>query len=325
MPSASNARSVAIHPAPARRWIRSRRAAIPRNSSGRNARSPHAAAIPTPAASASSQLRSTPIRASVRTASSSESAATQATRGAAARLLRSRTRMRLRGFMRLTMLRAVPCRIHAAGRVARERPRGGGARGGNPVPMPVSTWVEVDLDRFATNLRAVRELLLRERAKSPDGLGTSGASEPEILLVLKADAYGHGAVEMAQAAEREGVAHFGVATLHEGIQLRQAGCRLPVVVLSPLLPSEIDEAVAHHLDPTVCDLAFAHALSSAAESCGRPLRFHVEVDTGMGRIGVREEEAESFLLRAAALPGLRLASVYTHFPDADAEDLAFAR
>ena len=162
------------------------------------------------------------------------------------------------------------------------------------MPMPVSTWVEVDLDRFASNLRAVRELLARERAKSaPDAGGP--AHEPEILLVLKADAYGHGAVEMAQAAEREGVAHFGVATLHEGIQLRQAGCRLPVVVLSPLLPSEIDEAVAHHLDPTVCDLEFARALAAAAESCGRPLRFHVEVDTGMGRIGVREEEAEGFL------------------------------
>ena len=192
------------------------------------------------------------------------------------------------------------------------------------MPMPVSTWVEVDLDRFASNLRAVRELLARERAKAaPDAGGP--AHEPEILLVLKADAYGHGAVEMAQAAEREGVAHFGVATLHEGIQLRQAGCRLPVVVLSPLLPSEIDEAVAHHLDPTVCDLEFARALATAAESCGRPLRFHVEVDTGMGRIGVREEEAEGFLALAAALPGLRLASVYTHFPDADAEDLSFAR
>src|SRR5207237_1429270 len=80
-----------------------------------------------------------------------------------------------------------------------------------------------------------------------------------------------------------------------------------------------------HLDPTVCDLEFARALAAAAESCGRPLRFHVEVDTGMGRIGVREEEAEGFLALAAALPGLRLASVYTHFPDADADDLSFAR
>ena len=192
------------------------------------------------------------------------------------------------------------------------------------MPMPVSTWVEVDLDRFASNLRAVRDLLVRERA-ARQGADGAATQPPEILLVLKADAYGHGAVEMAEAAEREGVSHFGVATLHEGIQLRQAGCRLPVVVLSPLLPSEIAEAVAHRLDPTVCDLDFARELSAAAEESGRPLRFHVEVDTGMGRIGVREGEAESFLAQTVALPGLRLASVYTHFPDADAEDLGFAR
>src|SRR6185436_6600369 len=174
--------------------------------------------------------------------------------------------------------------------------------------MPVSTWVEVDLDRFAANLRAIRAHLGEGR---------------ELLLVVKADAYGHGAVEIAQAAADEGVACLGVATLHEGIQLRQAGSRLPILVLSPLLPSEIDEAAAHALEPTVCDLAFAEQLSRTAESLGRPLRFHVEIDTGMGRIGIPEADAEAFLTAAMALPGLRLASVYTHFPDADSEDLAF--
>src|SRR5262249_5666696 len=139
------------------------------------------------------------------------------------------------------------------------------------VGMPVSTWVEVDLDCFAANLRAVR----------------AHAGGRDVLLVVKADAYGHGAVEMAEAAAREGVGQLGIATLHEGIQLRQAGCRLPVIVLSPLLPSEIDEAVSHRLEPTVCDLAFAGALSDAAMRAGEPVRCHVEVDTGMGRIGVR--------------------------------------
>jgi len=143
--------------------------------------------------------------------------------------------------------------------------------------------------------------------------------------VVKADAYGHGAVEIARAAEDEGVAHFGVATLHEGIQLREAGCRRPVVVLSPLLPSEIDEAVAHQLDPTISDLDFGGAYSRAAGRARRPLRFHVEIDTGMGRTGIRDEEADAFIANLAALPGLRLASVYTHFPDADAEDLEFSR
>ncbi len=175
--------------------------------------------------------------------------------------------------------------------------------------MPVSTWVEVDLDRFALNLRSVRQQI---------GTGRG------ILLVVKADAYGHGAVEIAAAAEREGVALLGVATLHEGIQLRQAGSTLPIVVLSPLLASEIDEAVAHELDPTVHDLDFATALSEASRLARRPLRCHVEVDTGMGRTGVREEDAEDFLIQLTALRGLRLASVFTHFPDADGGDLTFS-
>ncbi len=176
--------------------------------------------------------------------------------------------------------------------------------------MPVSTWVEVDLDRFSANLRAIRGLIGPDR---------------EVLLVVKADAYGHGSAEMAEAAEREGVAALGVATLHEGIQLRQSGRTLPIVVLSPLLPSEIAEAVQHRLDPTVCDLGFAKALSDAAGVAGHPLRCHVEIDTGMGRIGVHEGEAEAFLAELVEMPGLRLASVYTHFPDADGADLAFSR
>jgi alanine racemase len=177
------------------------------------------------------------------------------------------------------------------------------------MPMPVSTWVEVDLDRFAANLRAIRGHLGEGR---------------EVLLVAKADAYGHGAREMAVAAEAQGVAQLGVATLHEGLQLRLAGCMLPIVCLSPLLEAEIDEAVAHGIDATVADLAFARALSSAAQRSRKPVRFHVEIDTGMGRIGVREEAAEAFVAEVSTLPGLRFASVYTHFPDADAEDLSFA-
>ncbi|MEO5618008.1 MAG: alanine racemase [Candidatus Eisenbacteria bacterium] len=181
------------------------------------------------------------------------------------------------------------------------------------MPMPVSTWVEVDLDRFAANLRAVR------------AVASTGGRAPEILLVVKADAYGHGAVEISEAGEREGVACLGVATLHEGIQVREQVSGLPIIVLSPLLPSEIDEALSHHLDTTVCDLGFARGLSDAAQRTGRPARCHVEIDTGMGRIGIRAEAAESFLRELVRLPGLRLASLYTHFPDADSAELEFSQ
>src|SRR5262249_26576425 len=139
------------------------------------------------------------------------------------------------------------------------------------------------------------------------------------------DAYGHGAADMAAAAEREGVTQLGVATLLEGMQLRRSGSRLPIMAMSPLLSGEIPEAVEHHVDPTVCDLDFARALSDEAVQAERAVRFHVEVDTGMGRTGVHLAEAEAFLAEASTLPGLRLASVYTHFPDADGGDLGFAR
>ncbi len=176
--------------------------------------------------------------------------------------------------------------------------------------MPISTWVEVDLDRFARNLERLRELAGQER---------------ELLLVAKADAYGHGAVEMARAAEAIGVSRFGVATLHEGLQLHTAARTRSIIVLSPLLPAEVEEAVEHGLEPTLPDLVLARAVSAAADRIGRPTRVHVEVDTGMGRTGIREDEVVPFLQTLSQLPGLRLASLYTHFPDADSEDLSFAR
>jgi alanine racemase len=181
--------------------------------------------------------------------------------------------------------------------------------GAAALPMPVNTWVEVDLDRFAANLAAIRK---------------HAGPGREVLLVAKADAYGHGAADMAAAGERAGVTQLGVATLHEGMQLRRSGSTLPIMAMSPLLAGEIPEAVQHAIDPTVCDLDFARALSDEAIQAERAVRFHVEVDTGMGRTGVHLHEAEAFLAEACALPGLRLASVYTHFPDADGRDLSFA-
>lgn len=178
------------------------------------------------------------------------------------------------------------------------------------MPLPVSTWVEIDLDRFQANLRAIRALIGAER---------------EVLLLAKADAYGHGAIEMADAAARGGVSQLGVATLHEGMQLRMAGVTLPIVALSPLLPAEAADAVAHAIDSTVSDLAFARKLSAEAERAGRAVRCHIEVDTGMGRTGLREADVLTFVREVAALPGLRLASLYTHFPDADSGELTFSR
>ncbi|HEV8479793.1 MAG TPA: alanine racemase [Candidatus Eisenbacteria bacterium] len=179
------------------------------------------------------------------------------------------------------------------------------ARGGF---LPLATWVEVDLDQLDANLDALSQRIGPER---------------RILLVVKADAYGHGAIEVARSAAGRGVRDFGVATLHEGMQLRLSGLAENIWVLSPLLESEIPEAVAHRLEPTLPSLDFARRLSAQSLHAGRATRVHVEIDTGMGRTGIDPDDALPFLQEVTALEGLRLGSVYTHFPDADGEDTAF--
>jgi alanine racemase len=95
-------------------------------------------------------------------------------------------------------------------------------------------------------------------------------------------------------------------------------------VLSPLLESEIPEAVAHRLEPTVVSLEFARRLSEVSRRHGQPTRVHVEVDTGMGRTGIDPEETLAFLEAISKLEGVRVGSLYTHLPEADAEDASFA-
>ena len=170
------------------------------------------------------------------------------------------------------------------------------------------TWVEIDLDRLHGNLVALRDRL--------------GA--PRILLVVKADAYGHGAAMVAREAIAAGVEILGVATLHEGIELRRAGITAPVLILSPCLRGEVSEIVAHDLRCTVHRPEFAAALGEAARAAQKTVVVHVEVDTGMGRSGLLPAEAEALVPIILAEPGLRLEGIYTHFPDADGPNLEFA-
>jgi alanine racemase len=166
----------------------------------------------------------------------------------------------------------------------------------------LSTWVEVDLDALASNLRIVRSLV---------GPGV------KLHLVVKADAYGHGAVPVARVAEEEGCHSVGVATLDEGIELRREGISLPIIVLSPSLPFEAERIVEHRLSPALGDLEVAYAVSGFAAARAVVCECHVEIDTGMGRSGIEPEDAVEFLRRITQEPGLRLAGIFTHFPKAD--------
>ena len=170
-------------------------------------------------------------------------------------------------------------------------------------------WVEVDLDALTANIASVRRRV---------GPGV------HILLIVKADAYGHGAVEVAREAIHRGVHMLGVATVDEGRELRVAGIDAAVLLLSPALPDEIPGILDHDLRTTLPDLGFATELSAQAVARHKRVPVHVEVDTGMGRSGIAPDDAVDLLVQANRLPGLLVEGVYTHFPVSDT-DLDYTR
>lgn len=166
------------------------------------------------------------------------------------------------------------------------------------------SWVEIDLDAFEWNLRRVRSLV---------------PARVRVLLVVKADAYGHGAVRISRQAAESGVDMLGVATLDEGKELREGGISLPVLILSPVLPEELEEALAYDLAVSVSSYEFAAAASQASRRCGYPCTVHVEIDTGMGRAGLPVENAAGTIIGISRLEGIRLAGIFTHFPASDSD------
>ena len=173
------------------------------------------------------------------------------------------------------------------------------------------TWAEVNLDALAHNYRTLR-------AMAPAGC--------RFLGLVKADAYGHGAVPVARKLEALGADMLAVATLDEGAQLRRAGITLPILCLGQTPPQRGGELLEWDITQTVEDLDTGRALSQAAQAAGKTLRIHVKLDTGMSRLGFlwRAGEDNAALLadiRAlCALPGLEAEGMFTHFVDADGSE-----
>lgn len=168
--------------------------------------------------------------------------------------------------------------------------------------MLYQTYARVDLGAIRNNLRGVR-----------DAVG-----DGQVLLAVKADAYGHGAVVVARDVEAAGlVDRFGVATVPEGVELRRAGIRLPILKLSHAFPEEVDAALEAGLELTVVDADTVEAAASAARKAGVVASVHLKVDTGMGRIGVQPSDATDLAARVEMAPHLHLLGVFTHFPASD--------
>jgi len=164
------------------------------------------------------------------------------------------------------------------------------------------TWAEVNLGSLAHNLNQIKKSL------SP---------ATEIMVCVKADAYGHGLVPVAKKLEGLGVNYFGVASIDEGIALRQAGVNLPILILGLIFKEHTGALFEYRLTATVCDAETAAALNYKARLRGERLKVHIKVDTGMGRIGVMHHNAAELIKKIMRLKSLNTEGLFTHFAFAD--------
>lgn len=168
-------------------------------------------------------------------------------------------------------------------------------------------WAEIDLGALRRNVQRIKKY-----------------THSEIMPIVKADAYGHGAVEVVRALRQEGIQRFGVAILEEALELRRHFPEITLMVIGPTLPEYSEILVEKDIIPEVFQVEQAKALSAAAVKLGKTAKLHLKIDTGMGRIGFRENAFED-ILKIAQLPGLFLEGIYTHLATADSEDLSYAR
>ena len=164
------------------------------------------------------------------------------------------------------------------------------------------TWVEVDLNRLESNFLALRNMLPRHI---------------RIMAVIKADAYGHGAKPVALRLQRLGVDALAVAILEEALVLRKAGVNCSLLLLNGFWPGQEDDIVSQELAPVVFRPDMLHSLEKAAERAKRQVAYHLEVNTGISRLGVEWEEAAALATKHAQSPWTRCEGVFTHFSVAE--------
>ena len=145
------------------------------------------------------------------------------------------------------------------------------------------------------------------------------------MAVVKADAYGHGALPCAQAMLDAGADTLGVGIVSEGIELREQGIQAPIQVLIGIFPDEVDDLIQHNLTTTLHSQSLAKALDQRAGALGKEVGVHIKVDTGMGRLGIAPEQLPELIEFVASLKNIRIESIFTHFSSADHDDPAFTK
>ncbi len=171
-----------------------------------------------------------------------------------------------------------------------------------------ATRAEIDLTAFRHNLQNLRKYL---------------DPQARIMAIVKADAYGHGAVSCARIAVESGAANYlGAGVIEEGIELRENGLNAPILILGSIFPDEAEDLVRHNLATILCTQPLAQALSKEAEKQDKTVSVHIKVDTGMNRLGISPENLPTLLDQVRNLKNLKIEALSTHFSSADDEDLS---
>ncbi len=164
-------------------------------------------------------------------------------------------------------------------------------------------WAEIYLDHLINNYRIIKKRVKKAR----------------VMAAIKADAYGHGAVEVARTLEAQGAYMFGVASLEEGIELRQAGITSKILILSPILYSQITPVLEYNLIPTISEFQFFKVLDKRLKSLQKRILVHVEIDTGMARTGISYNKAREAIRKIHKSPFIKIEGIFSHFPLAEAD------
>lgn len=178
-------------------------------------------------------------------------------------------------------------------------------------PLFRPTWATIDLKALARNCENIARHLMKGRAK--------------VMGMVKADAYGHGAVPVSLTLERSGACALGVATVEEGVELREAGIRLPILVMGGLMGAGSPASgrmVEADLTPVIHSAGVLASLEADAARFGRRISIHLKIDTGMSRLGVRPESLRHLLDVLRACPHLELEGVMTHLAEADSAEVS---
>ena len=176
-------------------------------------------------------------------------------------------------------------------------------------PISRPTEMEVNLDAIIHNVRVVRKHV----------------APAKVMIVVKANAYGHGLVEVATLLEREGVDAFGVALVEEGIVLRNAGITIPILVFGGMLGGQIRNYIDYNLDITASSVGKLEAIDATAKAIGSRARVHLKIDTGMGRIGVQYYNARGLIEAASRCSHSDIVGMFSHFATAEEGDTSFAK